>query len=228
MTRFAWVFVAACATPPAPAPAPARPGPAPASVTVDPPSTAELSVGIQVLRVDGVSIKTKDAVPTGTEFAVILDLSSSAYVYVVGLDAAHRSYLRVPQPNDSAELKTGRHRIPERETRWLVLKPPTGPEVLFVIASRRPIADVDASLAQAVGELPVPDAASPAVEHAEPTTTAAARVAPKRAPRNQPGFTIAPERLAGLTPRGELKPRTIEEEDLGPLVVADQDGVVVY
>jgi Domain of unknown function (DUF4384) len=208
-------------------------------------------VGFEVVRRSGVPVNAHDSVPTNTDFAITVTLASPAHVYVGGLNAAHKAYLLLPEPNASAELPAGRHRIPAAG-KWLFLEPPRGPETLFVIASQRLLGDVDLSLAHAVGELPPPESAEPGVltvpppslfaEASAPAAPAPAasaarpkaglqaahserRVGPRRRDRDwQPNAN----EIGGLRKRGALIPRRIGIRDEGAILVPDRNGIVVF
>lgn len=231
MRAFAIAVLAACAAP-TPRPPAALPPAAPGGPAAAPPHPFEVS--IQVARRTGGTIRAADVLFTNEEFEIKLDLTEAAYVYVGGLDAGRRAYQLIPSADHDALLAAGPHRLPVMPSLWLFLKPPAGPEMLFVIASRRPLSDVDRAVATAVGQLPpgedsgrTPELASGA---AKPTAARPLASPPgaSKAPRSNPNWRPNPARIVGLTPRGELRPREIGIRDDGPQVVTASDGFVVY
>jgi hypothetical protein len=213
------------AGPAAPTPAPAPTPPAPAA------DDGRISAAIQVHRRDGSVLRAGETLKTGDKFELIVTLDQPAYVYVGGLDAARTAYLLYPKPDDeSAALPVGEHRFPRVRSRWMVTKPPAGPEVLFVIASRRPITDVDAALAVTVGELPAdapPPAPAPVAAPARLTSAAAAVKSRPDAPRRDPAWSPDSRRVGATDERGETRTRIIGEEDEA-IEISAPDGVVVY
>jgi hypothetical protein len=182
-----------------------------------------LEVEVSVRLRSGRGIRSGDVIDTNEDFEIVVTLDHAAFVYVGGLNATREAYIVLPERDVSAELPAGTHRIPARADGWLFLKPPGGRETLLLVASRRPIVEVDRALAVMVGEL------APAEEHAAPSPTlqkrravSGARRRRSTAPRTQLHWAPQPGRLAGATPRGELAVRYDSH------VISAPDGLIVY
>jgi hypothetical protein len=206
------------------------------------PVSGVFEVRITVARRGGDPILPNSIVPTGTDFEITIELDEPAHVYVGGISAVGKPYLVLPEPTDSALISAGRHRMPVQPTKWLALEPPSGQELMFVIASRRPLPIVDHFLAQTVGELPIkqpiapPESqlvtpVAPQVSYANPTAPVRSLVkstAVIKPPRSFATFTPDLTRTVAMTPRGELRPRRITTKDYGPQRITAPDGLVVY
>lgn len=202
--------------------------PAPAAAALSRP----FEVSIHVTRRRGGAIRPGDVLVTNEDFEIGLELAEAAHVYIGGLDTGGGASQLIPGADRDAQLAAGTHRLPTKPSSWLFLRPPAGSETLFVIASRRPISDVDRSLATIVGELPPGQDVVRPPERAPGARPPKVGVGlPKAAPgppRRDPNWRPDPARITGLTPRGTLRPREIGLRDDGPHMVTAADGLVVY
>ena len=162
MRRCLLVFVIACSSKTT---APQVPPPQPTAAIDAAAKRAEFALREVTIRKDARALPANAELRSRDRFDFIVDLTGSAYVYVIRVSPAKGTSVLYPNATTNA-LPAGPSRIPADPRQIFALDDEIGEEHLYVVALGEPLSDGAAAVTAAIEELEL--SAPPPVAHSAP------------------------------------------------------------